>query len=87
MIKLAPYLRSSRNNVPVSAGEMAGKQAEAVRPLIERYRLGGCYLSQDNAASFAEARQLTGELERISQAVGDAVPLLLGWIRRAPGAC
>jgi len=55
-----------------------GKQAEAVRPLIERYRLGGCYLSQDNAASFAEARQLTGELERISQAVGDAVPLLLG---------
>lgn len=55
-----------------------GKQAEAVRPLIERYRLGGCYLSQDNAATFAEARRLTGELDRIGQAAGDAVPLLLG---------
>ncbi|MFC0170778.1 glycoside hydrolase family 3 N-terminal domain-containing protein [Pseudoduganella danionis] len=55
-----------------------GKQAEVVRTLIERYRLGGCYLSQDNAATFAEARQLTGELDRINQATGDAVPLLLG---------
>jgi beta-N-acetylhexosaminidase len=55
-----------------------GKDAAAARPLIERYRLGGCYLSQDNAATFAEARQLTAELQRINHKAGSGVPMLLG---------
>ncbi len=34
MIKLAPYLRSSRSNAPASPGEMAGKQAAALNRVI-----------------------------------------------------
>ncbi|SHN44698.1 beta-N-acetylhexosaminidase [Duganella sacchari] len=55
-----------------------GKDAAVVKPLIERYRLGGCYLSQDNAATFAEARQLTEDLERLNLAAGSRLPMLLG---------
>jgi beta-N-acetylhexosaminidase len=55
-----------------------GKDAEAARPLIERYNLGGCYLSQDNAATFDEARALTSALGRIARQRHSAPPLLLG---------
>jgi beta-N-acetylhexosaminidase len=55
-----------------------GKDAEAARPLIERYNLGGCYLSQDNAATFAEARQLTQAMAAIVNQRVDSVPMLLG---------
>ena len=55
-----------------------GKDAAVVKPLIERYRLGGCYLSQDNAATFTEARQLTEDLERLNLAAGSRLPMLLG---------
>jgi beta-N-acetylhexosaminidase len=55
-----------------------GKDAEAARALIERYNLGGCYLSQDNAASFAEARALTAALAAIAAQRRSAPPLLLG---------
>jgi beta-N-acetylhexosaminidase len=50
-----------------------GKDAQAVRPLIERYNLGGCYLSQDNASNFAEARQLSQALLGMAR-----LPMLLG---------
>ncbi|WP_035057499.1 glycoside hydrolase family 3 protein [Andreprevotia chitinilytica] len=53
-----------------------GKDAEAARPLIERYNLGGCYLSQDNADTFAEARTLTQAMAAMRRA--DFPPLLLG---------
>ncbi|KAF0811336.1 Beta-hexosaminidase [Andreprevotia sp. IGB-42] len=53
-----------------------GKDAEAARPLIERYNLGGCYLSQDNADTFAEARTLTRAMDAMRGA--DFPPLLLG---------
>ncbi len=55
-----------------------GKQAEAARVLIEQYNLGGCYLSQDNAETFAEARQLTQAMARIVAQRAAHVPLLLG---------
>lgn len=55
-----------------------GKDAEAARPLIERYNLGGCYLSQDNATTFAEARQLTHDMAAIVNQRANAVPMLLG---------
>ncbi|SMC16267.1 beta-N-acetylhexosaminidase [Andreprevotia lacus DSM 23236] len=53
-----------------------GKDAEAARPLITRYNLGGCYLSQDNADTFAEARELTRAMDGMRRA--DFPPLLLG---------
>ncbi|XZG69322.1 glycoside hydrolase family 3 protein [Chitinibacteraceae bacterium HSL-7] len=55
-----------------------GKDAEAARTLIERYNLGGCYLSEDNATTFAEARQLTSALDAIVRQRTAHVPLLLG---------
>ncbi|MEN9657443.1 MAG: hypothetical protein RL571_908 [Pseudomonadota bacterium] len=55
-----------------------GKDAEAARPLIERYNLGGCYLSQDNASTFAEAQQLTRAMAAMVNQRADAVPMLLG---------
>ncbi|WP_051304801.1 glycoside hydrolase family 3 N-terminal domain-containing protein [Chitinilyticum litopenaei] len=55
-----------------------GKDAEAARTLIERYNLGGCYLSEDNASTFAEARRLTGDLDAIVRQRTAHVPLLLG---------
>ncbi len=56
----------------------AGKNAEAARVLIEQYNLGGCYLSQDNAETFAQARQLTQDLSAMVQQRSAHVPLLLG---------
>ncbi len=55
-----------------------GKNAEAARILIEQYNLGGCYLSQDNAETFAEARQLTQAMAAMVQQREHHVPLLLG---------
>lgn len=54
-----------------------GKSADKIRPMIAEYNLGGCYLSQDNGETFAEARQLTRELASIG-AEQDRLPLLLG---------
>ncbi|WP_348945064.1 glycoside hydrolase family 3 N-terminal domain-containing protein [Chitinibacter sp. FCG-7] len=55
-----------------------GKDAEAARILVEQYNLGGCYLSQDNAETFSEARQLTQALATIVAQRARHVPLLLG---------
>ncbi len=55
-----------------------GSDAAAARPLIERYNLGGCYLSQDNATTFDEARALTQAMAEIVNQRANAVPLLLG---------
>ncbi|MGL6296161.1 MAG: glycoside hydrolase family 3 N-terminal domain-containing protein, partial [Plesiomonas sp.] len=55
-----------------------GEDAEAARPLIERYNLGGCYLSQDNASTFAQAQQLTQDMAAIVNQREHAVPMLLG---------
>ena len=54
-----------------------GKSAEQARTMIVEYNLGGCYLSQDNGDTFAEAQQLTRELASIGAEQG-RLPLLLG---------
>ena len=46
-----------------------GKSAEQARTMIVEYNLGGCYLSQDNGDTFAEAQQLTRELASIGAKV------------------
>ncbi|MCW5322708.1 glycosyl hydrolase family 3 [Verminephrobacter aporrectodeae subsp. tuberculatae] len=55
-----------------------GKDAHAIRPLLERYNIGGCYLSQDNAATFDEARRLCADIQAMALARPSGVPALLG---------
>lgn len=45
--------------------------------MIAEYNLGGCYLSQDNAETFAEAQALNKGLQSILEA-HQRLPLLLG---------
>ncbi len=47
-------------------------------PMIEEYNLCGCYLSQDNAATFGDARRLTDALNAAARARTPGAPLLLG---------
>ncbi|EHW0636436.1 glycosyl hydrolase family 3 [Vibrio vulnificus] len=54
-----------------------GKSAQAAQQMIAEYNLGGCYLSQDNAETFAEAQQLNQALQRLLDA-HQRLPLLLG---------
>jgi beta-N-acetylhexosaminidase len=54
-----------------------GEDPEVIRPLIERYGLCGCYISQDNARTFAQARVVTGKLQAMSM-LAQGLPLLLG---------
>ncbi|MEN6364686.1 MAG: hypothetical protein ABFC81_06390, partial [Rectinema sp.] len=55
-----------------------GENPEAAIPMIEEYNLCGCYLSQDNASSFAHARELTDALNRAAWKRNPKAPLLLG---------
>ncbi|MDR1106665.1 MAG: hypothetical protein LBL44_09935, partial [Treponema sp.] len=54
-----------------------GKDPRIARPLIERYGLCGCYISQDNAETFAEAKTFVPELQAMSME-NHKLPLLLG---------
>ncbi|KLV03699.1 glycosyl hydrolase family 3 [Photobacterium aquae] len=54
-----------------------GKSADAAEQMIAEYNLGGCYLSQDNAETFAEARALNQSLDQILEK-HNRLPLLLG---------
>lgn len=55
-----------------------GKNVETIAPLIEQYGICGCYISQDNAESFAEARKISSELQDMSLSRNEKIPLLLG---------
>jgi beta-N-acetylhexosaminidase len=54
-----------------------GKDPGIIKPLIETYGLCGCYISQDNAETFAEAQSFTAGLQTMSMA-NHNLPLLLG---------
>ncbi len=54
-----------------------GKSTEKIKPMIEEYNIGGCYLSQDNAETFEEARKLNTSLDEILKD-SNRLPLLLG---------
>jgi beta-N-acetylhexosaminidase len=56
-----------------------GPDPETARPLIQRYHVGGCYISDDNARTPEEAYILTGALQRMArQGNSVGLPLLLG---------
>lgn len=54
-----------------------GKDPGVSVPLIREYNLAGCYLSQDNAETFAEARSLCAALNAAGEERAGA-PLILG---------
>lgn len=54
-----------------------GKDPEIIKPLIDKYGICGCYISQDNAETFKEAEYSAGKLQEMSK-VAQNLPLLLG---------
>ena len=56
----------------------AGSQLRAAEHLVRQQGVGGCYLSQDNAATPAEAAALSATLQQFARATRLALPLLLG---------
>ncbi|QQO10149.1 glycoside hydrolase family 3 protein [Breznakiella homolactica] len=54
-----------------------GKDPKVIQPLLEQYGLCGCYISQDNADTFAEAENFTAEIQAMSMKFQN-LPLLLG---------
>ena len=56
----------------------AGSQLRAAEHLVRQQGVGGCYLSQDNAATPAEAAALSATLQQFARATRLAIPLLLG---------
>lgn len=55
-----------------------GKNPEKLKPIIEKYSLGGCYISQDNGETFDEAKNLTTELQQMAKNRIPELPLILG---------
>ncbi len=54
--------------------------------MIAEYNIGGYYLSQDNAETFAQAQALNRGLQRILEQ-HQGLPLLLGVDQEGHGAC
>lgn len=50
-----------------------GKNPQTIVPLMHRYQIGGCYISQDNAETFDEAKVVTDTLQH-----SVSVPLFFG---------
>ncbi len=55
-----------------------GKDPEVIRPLIEKYGISGCYISQDNAETFEEAETTSALLQKMGSETPQKIPLLLG---------
>src|SRR5690348_10827060 len=56
----------------------AGRQLEQARTLLQEHGVGGCYISQDNAATPEEAVALSTALQSFARATRHRIPLLLG---------
>jgi len=55
-----------------------GKDPESIRPLIEKYGICGCYISQDNAETFQEASEVSASLQLMALETPQKIPLMLG---------
>ena len=55
-----------------------GKDPKPIAPLIEQFGICGCYISQDNAETTAQARAITAELQATAARTAHGLPLLLG---------
>ncbi len=56
----------------------SGSRLQDVRRMIRERAIGGCYLSQENAATPAEAAALSAELQQQASQTRSRLPLLLG---------
>ncbi len=70
-------------NLEEKVGQMfllafSGRHLEQARFLLQEYGVGGCYISQDNAATPAEAVELSNGLQKAAQATRHQIPLWLG---------
>lgn len=54
-----------------------GKDIAVIAPILKKYGLCGCYISQDNAETFEEASLLSEELQNMNKE-SSSIPLLLG---------
>lgn len=56
-----------------------GKDPNRLAPLMDKYGICGCYISQDNAESFEEAAKTSKELQAMATShTGDKLPMILG---------
>ncbi|MCK5153622.1 MAG: hypothetical protein KAQ93_04625 [Spirochaetales bacterium] len=55
-----------------------GKDPESIKPLIDKYGISGCYISQDNAETFFEAERTSKKLQEMGSQTPHKIPLLLG---------
>ena len=55
-----------------------GKDPSLIAPIVERYGIAGCYISQDNAETFEEARHITTSLQAMAKKTQSALPLIMG---------
>jgi len=53
------------------------KDISKISPLIEKYQIGGCYISDENATSFKEARKLSTGIQKLALSHNKNLPLLL----------
>jgi len=56
----------------------SGSQIEHAHQMLNNYFVGACYISQDNAKTPAEARQLTRNLQELATSTRNRIPLILG---------
>lgn len=54
-----------------------GKDPEEVKSIIEKYHIGGFYVTQDNAETFEEMQQLSKTLQGYSNSGSTQIPLLV----------
>lgn len=55
-----------------------GNNINVIGDLISKYNISGCYLSQDNAETFDEARKLCTQLQMLSRTHASSLPMILG---------
>ena len=53
--------------VASSSFGLPGKGSQVIKPIIEEFGITGCYISQDNAETFAEAAVITEQLQSFMQ--------------------
>ena len=56
----------------------AGKRLEEARIMLQKHYVGGCYISQENAATPEEALKLSTTLQNFATDTPHGIPLLLG---------
>ncbi len=70
-------------NVDMKVGQLfllayPGKNPEKIQPLVDQFGIAGCYISQDNAETFTEAREVSEQLQNMASQTPHALPMILG---------